>query len=47
MFKGNIKSIKKKVTQKNDNNKIDDNDEPECSGYQFGVKHSKKKSKKT
>ena len=43
-LKRNIKALKKKVT--NDNDEGDDNDEPRYAGDQFGRKQSNKNSKK-
>ena len=43
-FKSNIKALKKRVT--NDNDEGDDNDKTEDAGDQFGVKQCDKKSKK-
>ena len=44
-FKRNIKALKKKVT--NENDEVDDNDEPEDAGDQFGGKKYKTNYKKT
>ena len=46
MFKIKIKSLKKKVAQKKYDDEVDDNDESEDAGYQFGGKQYKNYPKK-